>query len=48
MDALFNRVERLYAASLSVILKRKWWSAVVVIGVVAVFVVSMGPSGGEA
>jgi HAE1 family hydrophobic/amphiphilic exporter-1 len=31
LDALFNGTERLYAASLSVILKRKWRSAVVVI-----------------
>jgi HAE1 family hydrophobic/amphiphilic exporter-1 len=41
LDDLFNGTERLYAASLSVILKRKWRSALVVIAVVAVFVVSM-------
>jgi HAE1 family hydrophobic/amphiphilic exporter-1 len=41
LDALFNGTERLYAASLSVILKRKWRSAVVVIAIVVVFVVSM-------
>jgi HAE1 family hydrophobic/amphiphilic exporter-1 len=41
LDALFARTERLYAASISVILKRKWRSALVVIAVVVVFVVSM-------
>jgi HAE1 family hydrophobic/amphiphilic exporter-1 len=41
LDALFNGTERLYAASLSVILKRKWRSALVVVAVVTVFVVSM-------
>jgi HAE1 family hydrophobic/amphiphilic exporter-1 len=41
LDALFSKTERLYAASLSAILKRKWRSAVVVAVVIAVFVLSM-------
>jgi HAE1 family hydrophobic/amphiphilic exporter-1 len=41
LDSLFAIVERLYAASLQVILKRKWRSAVVVAAVIAVFVFSM-------
>jgi HAE1 family hydrophobic/amphiphilic exporter-1 len=41
LDALFAKTECLYAASLSLILKRKWRSAVVVIAVIAVFVLSM-------
>ncbi|MDR2741598.1 MAG: efflux RND transporter permease subunit [Treponema sp.] len=41
LDALFNGTERLYAASLSLILKRKWRSAVVVAVVIAAFALSM-------
>ncbi|MDR0760270.1 MAG: efflux RND transporter permease subunit [Treponema sp.] len=41
LDALFNGTERLYAASLSVMLKRKWRSAVAVTVVIAAFVFSM-------
>jgi HAE1 family hydrophobic/amphiphilic exporter-1 len=41
LDALFNRTERLYAVSLQAILKRKWRSALVLIAVAAVFVVSI-------
>ncbi|MDR1575542.1 MAG: efflux RND transporter permease subunit [Treponema sp.] len=41
LDGLFNKTERLYAASLAVMLKRKWRSALVVIAVGVVFIVSM-------
>jgi HAE1 family hydrophobic/amphiphilic exporter-1 len=45
LDALFAKTERLYAASLSLIFKRKWRSAVVVIAVIAVFVLSLSAFG---
>jgi HAE1 family hydrophobic/amphiphilic exporter-1 len=41
LDALFNKTERLYAASLAVILKRKWRSAAVVVVVAVLFVGSI-------
>jgi HAE1 family hydrophobic/amphiphilic exporter-1 len=41
LDGLFAGTERLYAASLSVLIKRKWRSALLVTAVFAVFVLSM-------
>ncbi|MDR1576195.1 MAG: efflux RND transporter permease subunit, partial [Treponema sp.] len=37
LDGIFDRTERLYTVSLSVILKRKWRSALVVIAVIVLF-----------